>query len=112
MVAWGWQQPVVRVHFPFKVGSNRSAALAYRFDDKPARESKARFLQDFSTVVLEERDEVTEFIKDLGTARMLSLSVSSLVVGQAWARFKVQGAPRAIEAAFAECRPGDKVKQA
>ena len=37
------QQPVVRLQFPFKVGSNRSATLAYRFDERPARESEARF---------------------------------------------------------------------
>jgi hypothetical protein len=105
------QQPVVRIHFPYKIGSNRSATLSYRFDERPVRESEARFLQDFSTIVLEDTDEVAEFIRNLGTAQTLSLSVSSLVVGQTWARFKVQGAPQAIEAAYAECPANDRKKQ-
>ncbi len=106
------KDPVVRLLFPFKVGSNRSAALTYRFDDKPPRESSARFLQDFSTVVLDDKEEVAEFITNLGTANMLGLSVKSLVVGQTWARFKVQGATQAIEAAYAECPVTDRTKRA
>ncbi len=46
---------MVKLQFPFKVGSNRSATLVYRFDEKPPRESNARFLQDFRTIVLEDR---------------------------------------------------------
>ncbi len=106
------REPVVRLHFPDKVGSNRSATLTYRFDDKPARESGARFLQDFRTIVLEDKDEIAEFVSNLGTAQMLSLSVSSLVVGQSWARFKVAGAPQAIEAAYAACPVNDRTKRA
>ena len=105
------QQPVVRIHFPHKIGSSRSATLSYRFDERPVRESEAHFLQDFSTVVLEDTDEVAEFIKNLGTAQTLSLSVSSLVVGQTWARFKVQEASQAIETAYAECPVNDRKKQ-
>jgi hypothetical protein len=37
---------------------------------------------------------------------MLSLSVDSLVVGRTWVRFKVEGAPQAIEAAYAACPVG------
>jgi hypothetical protein len=106
------QQPVVRIEFPVKVGSNRSATLAYRFDERPARETGARFLQDYRTVVLEDKSEVAEFIKDLGTAHMLSLSIDSLVVGRTSARLKVQGATQAIEAAYAACPVGDRAKQA
>jgi hypothetical protein len=106
------REPVVRLSFPFKVGSNRSAALTYRFDENPPRESGARFLQDFRTIVLEDKDEVAAFIRDLGTANMLSLRVSSLVVGQTWARFKLQGAPQAIEAAYAECPVSDRSRRA
>jgi hypothetical protein len=106
------QQPVVKLQFPFKVGSNRSATLAYRFDEKPVRESSARFLQDFRTIVLEDKNEVADFIKELGTAQMLALSVDSLIVGRTSLRLKVQGAPQAIEAAYAACPVGDRAKQA
>jgi hypothetical protein len=76
------------------------------------RESSARFLQDFRTIVLEDKNEVADFIKELGTAQMLALSVDSLIVGRTSLRLKVQGAPQAIEAAYAACPVGDRAKQA
>src|SRR5437016_1677600 len=45
-------QPIVRMVFDFKVGSNKESVLGYRFDDKPGHEVEARFLQDFKTIVI------------------------------------------------------------
>ncbi len=46
------EQPIVRLAFEFKVGSNRNAMLGYRFDEKPGPEIEARFVQDYKTVVI------------------------------------------------------------
>ena len=40
------REPVVRVAFNVKVGSNRSATLAWRFDERTGREATVRFLSD------------------------------------------------------------------
>lgn len=99
-------EPVVRLKFAERVGSNRSATLAYRVDDKPGREPEVRFLSDYKTIMIEDRNEVAALAKDLAGANELAVSIHSLTVGKTTAGFPVRGAPAAIDAAFAECPLG------
>jgi hypothetical protein len=98
-------QPLVRLAFQFRVGSNRNSTLGYRFDDKPGREADARFLQDFRTVVIEDKAEVARFVGELAASNVLYVRIRSLNVGRSSAEFRLDGAPAAIEAAFAGCPP-------
>lgn len=96
-------QPLIRLAFDFKVGSNKNSVLGYRFDEKPGREIEARFLQDFHTVVIEEKAEVAQFVNELATSNVLYVRIRSLNAGRSTAEFRLDGAPAAIEAAFAGC---------
>ena len=98
-------QPVVRIAFNYKIGSNRSAAMAYRFDDNPGREAEARFLLYFWTIVIEDPAEVARFIEVMKPASMMFLRVDSLVVGRTTMQLAVRGAPAAIDAAYSTCPP-------
>ncbi len=95
--------PVVRLAFNMKVGSNRSAELTYRFDDRPGRTPAARFLSDFRTIVIENESDVTAFIDDLVRAQQLHLQIGSLIVGRTTLKLAVHGAPAAVAAAYAAC---------
>jgi hypothetical protein len=95
--------PIVRLAFDFKVGSTRNSVLGYQFDGKPGREVAARFLQDFRTVVIEDKTEVAQFVDDLAGANALYVRIRSLNAGRSSAEFKVDGAPAAIAAAYAGC---------
>ena len=96
-------EPVVRLRFAQKVGSNRSASLAYRFDEKPGHEANGRVLPDFKTVVIEDRSDVAKCVKELASANEVIVSVNSLIVGKTNPAFPVRGAPAAIAEAFAQC---------
>jgi len=99
------KRPLVRLSFNFKVGSNRNSRLGYRFDDKPGHEIDARFLDDYKTVVIEDRAEVERFASELASSGTLYVLIRSLNAGRSSAEFKLDGAPAAIEAGFAGCRP-------
>ena len=96
-------QPIVRLAFEFKVGSNKNSVLGYRFDDKPGREIEARFLQDYKTAVIEKRADVAQFVSDLAASNLLYVRIRSLNAGRSSAEFNLEGAPTAIEAAYAGC---------
>lgn len=96
-------KPVVQFVFQSRVGSNRSASLAYRFDGKPPRDASARFLPNYKTVVIEGRPAVQQFVAELRSGKTLFVSIDSLVVGATRAEFPVQHAEPAIETGFAEC---------
>jgi hypothetical protein len=97
-------QPIVRLVFDFKVGSNKNSVLGYRFDEKPGHEiTDARFLQDFRTVVIEEKADVAQFVNELAVSEVLYIRIRSLNSGRSTAEFRLNGAPAAIEAAYAGC---------
>ena len=96
-------EPLVRFSFEFKVGSTKNSVLGYRFDEKPGREVEARFLQDFKTVVIEDKSDVAAFVDELATSNVLYLRIRSLNMGRTAAEFRLTGAPAAIEAGFAGC---------
>jgi hypothetical protein len=98
------EQPLVRFSFDFKVGSNRNSVLGYRFDAKPGREVEARFLQDSKAVVIEDKADVAQFVDELRTSDVLYIRIRSLNAGRTAAEFHLDGAPAAVEAAFARCR--------
>jgi len=95
--------PVVRVAFNHRVGSNRTSTLSYRFDDKPGRDAPARFLQTFSTAVIEYPQEVARFVEQLRTSGTLYVRVMSHVAGTSTVEFPLKGAPMAIDAAYQTC---------
>lgn len=96
-------KPIVRLTFRFKVGSTKNAELGYRFDEKPGREPKVRFVEDYKTVVIEDKADVAQFVNDLATSSILYLRIRSLNAGRSSAEFSLNGAPAAIEAALADC---------
>jgi hypothetical protein len=97
------QAPAVQIRFAFPVGSNTSATLAYRFDDRPARHPAVRFLSNRRDIVITDPDAVALFVAELRTATLLFVEVDSLTVGRATAEFAVGGAEAAIGAAYADC---------
>lgn len=103
-------QPVIRLSFNLKVGSDRTAALAYRFDERPGHSAKASFFAREKIIVIDNKSEVAQFVDQLGTAQTLFLRVTRLRAGTFTAKFPVQGASHAIEAAYAECPVSDKPK--
>lgn len=96
-------RPVVKFAFEFKVGTNLNSFLGYRFDTKPGHEIGARFIQGASTVVIEEPAEVAPFVSELATSSVLYIRIRSYNGGRTTAEFKVDGAPAAIQSAFAHC---------
>lgn len=97
------QQPIVRIRFNYKIGSNTSATVAYRFDDKPRVEAKARFLRDHATIVIDDPSEVRRFLAGLTTAGKMLMRVDSLVAGPTNIELDVQGGASASEQALAKC---------
>jgi hypothetical protein len=96
-------EPVVRFFFSHDAGSNRNSRLTYKFDNKPATRTDARTLQDFQTVMLEEKKDVVPFINGLRDAKRLDITFSSLNTGNTIAEFNVEGAAAAIEASYKTC---------
>lgn len=97
-------KPLVRFAFEFKVGTDPNSTLGYRFDEKPGHDNvAARFLQEYRTVAIEDRAAIATFADELATSGTLIMRVRSLNAGRTTAEFKLDGAPAAIEAAFAGC---------
>jgi hypothetical protein len=97
------KQPIVKFEFETRVGSNRNSALGYRFDDKPGHEVTARFLNDFRTVVIEDRAEVVRFVDELTASESVYVRIDSLNAGRTATEFLLNGAQAAIASAFADC---------
>lgn len=97
-------KPMVRFAFDFKVGTDPNSTIGYRFDEKPGHDNiAARFLQEYRTVVIEDRPAVVTFVNELASSRVLVIRIRSLAAGRTTAEFKLDGGPAAIEAAFAGC---------
>lgn len=97
-------KPLVRLAFVFKVGTDANSIIGYRFDEKPGHDNiAARFLQEYRTVVIEDNAAINTFVNELATSATLVIRVRSLNAGRTIADFKLDGAPAAIEAAFAGC---------
>ena len=104
--------PIVRLNFATRAGSNRNSTVGYRFDEKPGREVSATFMPDFRTVIIDEKPEVEQFLNELAESNRLLVRVTSLYAGRTTAQFVLTGAPDAIEAAYAPCRAkADKPRQ-
>lgn len=106
----GWLQlacfenaPVIRLEFNHRIGSNRTSALSYRFDENPGRDTQARFLATYKIAVIEDPKEVAQFVDQLRTSSKLYVRVVSHVAGTTTVEFPVKGASAAIEAAFQSC---------
>jgi hypothetical protein len=97
------EAPIVRPSFEFKIGSNVNSVLGYRFDEKPGHEIKVRFLQDFKTVVIEDKAEVAQFLGEMKTSAALYVRIRSLNMGRTAAEFRLEGGPDAVKEALAGC---------
>ncbi|MBN8962217.1 MAG: hypothetical protein J0H71_13875 [Rhizobiales bacterium] len=98
------KQPLVRLSFEFKVGSEANTSLGYRFDEKPGRDDvKSRILPGYQVVVIEGRAAVSDFIRDLNGSRVLYVRIRSLNAGRTTAEFNLDGSAAAVQAAFAGC---------
>lgn len=98
------KQPLVRLSFEFKIGSDANTSLGYRFDDKPGRDDvKSRVLPGQQVIVIEDRAAVADFIRDLTGARVLYVRIRSLHAGRTTAEFNLDGSAAAVAAAFAGC---------
>jgi hypothetical protein len=96
-------QPAVLFRFPFRVGSTRNGEFSYRFDQKPGRVAIARFVDDHTSVVIEDDEEVTRFIGELAKGNVLYIRTRAFTAPSSSAEFHVDGAPAAIDAAYAGC---------
>lgn len=96
-------QPAALFHFPVKIGSNRNGEFAYRFDDKPGHIGKARFIDDYRSVVIEDKTEMTRFVGEMATSKVLYVLIRSLNEPRTSAEFSLEGAPDAIKAGLAGC---------
>ncbi len=106
-------KPLVRFAFEFKVGAESNSSLGYRFDEKPGHDNvTAQFLQEYKTVVINDAAEVVRFVGEMQGSNTLLIRVRSLSAGRTTADFKLDGAPAAIEAAFAGCPPPAPAPQA
>ena len=94
---------VVRIAFDFKIGTTRQSLVGYRFDEKPGHETDARITPDHQTVVLEDRNQVAQFVRELRTSKSLYVRIRSLNAARTSAEFAVEGAPEAIDSALARC---------
>ncbi len=104
--------PIVRLNFATRAGSNRNSTVGYRFDEKPGREVSATFMPDFRTIIIDEKPDVEQFLNELAESNRLLVRVTSLYAGRTTAQFVLTGAPDAIEAAYAPCRAkADKPRQ-
>lgn len=98
------KQPVVRFAFEFKIGAELNSEFGYRFDDRPGHDNiGVRILKGNNVAMIEERAAVQRFVDELANSHMLFVRVRSLNMGRTAAEFKIDGAPKAIEAAFANC---------
>ena len=95
--------PVIRLVFNHRIGSNRTSTLSYRFDDNPGRDAEVRFLNTFTTAVIEDPKEVARFVEQLRASNTLYVRVMSHVAGTSTVEFPLKGAPMAIEAAYQSC---------
>jgi hypothetical protein len=107
------RKPLVWIGFNFKIGSNQNAALTYRVDERPPVDAKARFLRNYSTVVIEDASEVRRFLAELAPASKLSIVIASLTADNTNISINVRGAAAAIDAIVAQCPlpPTDASKQ-
>jgi hypothetical protein len=97
-------QPVVRVAFQVKVGSTRNAEAAYRFDEKPGKDVvTVRFVDDYTSFVIEDPAEVAAFVPELIRSEVLYIRVRSFSTGRSSVEFKLNGAAEAVAAAYAHC---------
>lgn len=96
--------PIVRLSFDFKIGTDKNSVLGYRFDDKPGRDNvNSRILLGYTVLVIEDPVEVARFAADLSTSNALVVRIRSLNAGRTVADFKLEGAASALEAGFAGC---------
>lgn len=97
------QKPVVRFKFNLRLGTDKTGAIAYRFDDNPGRDLNARFFARDRTIVIDDPEHVASFVGELARATTLTVRVTRLTAGGFTARFPVHNAAHAIAKSFAHC---------
>ena len=98
------RRPLIRFAFDFKIGSNTSTELGYRFDDKPGVDSTpAHVLDGRQIIVIEEPMAVAAFVRDLKDARKLYVRIRAISLGRTSVEYDLEGSPAALQAGFAAC---------
>ncbi len=98
------RQPIVRLSFEFKIGSDKNTVMGYRFDDKPGRDNvESRVLLGYQVIVIEDKAAVAQFAADLAGASQLYVRIRSLNGGRTTAEFPVSGGDVALKEAYADC---------
>jgi len=96
-------EPVVRFAFQFKIGSTRNSQFGYTFDKDPGYEPEVRFIDGYTSVVIEDQREVARFAQQMAHARSVYVRIRSLNAGRSSAEFLLDGANDAMQAAYASC---------
>ena len=97
------KQPVVRFAYDFRVGAQTNSVLEYRFDQNPGHKATSKILNDYKTIMIQDRTAVQQFVDELANANVLFVRVTSLQEGRTEAEYHPPGASVAIEAAYGEC---------
>ena len=97
------EQPAVVFTFNFKIGSTRNAEVAYTFDNKPGHQPRGRIVEGYQSLIIQDSNDVTQFVKELASAESLYLRVRPIASPRTSAEFTVAGAGPMIEAAYQTC---------
>jgi hypothetical protein len=106
-------QPIAKLAFEVKIGSDKNTILGYRVDDKPGRDNvESRVLLGYKVLVIEDKAALAQFIADMSGSNQLYVRIRSLNGGRTTAEFKIDGADAAVQAAYADCplapQPGSR----
>jgi hypothetical protein len=96
-------QPMVHFQFGFQIGSKADSEISYRFDDKSTHAIKPHILRGLEIMVIEDKGEVAQLMKELAAANTLYVTINSLAKGGSTASFNVAGASAAIDLVHKAC---------
>ena len=86
-------QPVIHFIFIYQIGSKSDSEISYRFDDRPAHTIKPHIMRGLEIMVIEDKGEVAQFIKELAAANTLYVTINSLAKGPRPLRSMSQASP-------------------
>lgn len=89
---------------PFNLWSARPATLnSVTVSTTSPATRRARFTDDYKRVIIEDKNEVAQFVGEMATSNVLYVLIRSINRGSTSAEFHLDGASAAIGAAFAGC---------
>lgn len=98
------KQPLIRLAFDFRIGTEENTMLGYRFDDLPGHQNvTTRVLANKKIVVIDDRETIARFVAELEKSQTLYVRIRSIDGGRTTVEYPVAGAWTAIRAAFTNC---------